>query len=122
MARDHEKRAARMLLEGATLLAEPCPYCSGVRVIKNGDTLCVGCGAEPARARTEDSASEPDKTTMEPVDIIQKKIHELTEELAAEDDHSKQHEILSLIRSLIDTAARLQDTKRGAPHQNHKTV
>ena len=40
MAHGLEKRAAEMLLNGATLLAEPCPYCSGVRVMKSGSALC----------------------------------------------------------------------------------
>ena len=30
-----------MLLKGATLLSEPCPYCSGVRVMKDGYALCT---------------------------------------------------------------------------------
>ena len=29
------------------MLAQPCPYCSGVRVIKNGRPLCASCGSEP---------------------------------------------------------------------------
>lgn len=36
-----------MLREGATLKAEPCPYCGGVRVMRGGHALCVGCGSEP---------------------------------------------------------------------------
>ena len=36
-----------MLLKGATLLGQPCPYCKGVRVMKDGYALCVSCGKEP---------------------------------------------------------------------------
>ena len=35
------KKAAEMLLNGATLLSEPCPYCKGVRVMKDGNALCI---------------------------------------------------------------------------------
>lgn len=40
-----------MLREGATLKAEPCPYCGGVRVMRGGEALCTGCGSEPDAAR-----------------------------------------------------------------------
>ena len=42
-----------MLREGATLKAEPCPYCGGVRVMRGGYALCVGCGSEPGAPRPE---------------------------------------------------------------------
>ncbi len=38
-----------MLLKGATLLSEHCPYCKGVRVMKDGHALCVSCGREPEK-------------------------------------------------------------------------
>ena len=41
MAEDLRKKAAEMLLNGATLLSEPCPYCKGVRVMKDGKALCL---------------------------------------------------------------------------------
>ena len=40
MAEELRKKAAEMLLNGATLLSEPCPYCKGVRVMKEGQALC----------------------------------------------------------------------------------
>ena len=47
MSNDLTKKAVKMLLNGATLLSEPCPYCKGVRVMKDGHALCVNCGKEP---------------------------------------------------------------------------
>ena len=38
-----------MLLNGATLLSEQCPYCAGVRVMKDGHALCISCGREPEK-------------------------------------------------------------------------
>ena len=52
------KKAIEMLLNGATLLSEPCPYCKGVRVMKDGDALCVGCGKSPDK-EIEKNVSEP---------------------------------------------------------------
>jgi UPF0148 protein len=49
VSEDLTKRAVEMLLQGATLLGEPCPYCSGVRVMKEGQALCVTCGREPEK-------------------------------------------------------------------------
>ena len=39
MVEDLTKKAAEMLLKGATLLSEPCPYCKGVRVMKEGQAV-----------------------------------------------------------------------------------
>ena len=47
MSDDLTKQAVKMLLNGATLLSEPCPYCKGVRVMKDGNALCVNCGKKP---------------------------------------------------------------------------
>ena len=47
MSKELTKKAVDMLLSGATLLSQPCPYCKGVRVMKDGNALCVNCGKEP---------------------------------------------------------------------------
>ena len=49
MTEDLTKKAAEMLLQGATLLSEPCPYCKGVRVMKDGQALCISCGKQPEK-------------------------------------------------------------------------
>ena len=109
MAHRLEKRAAEMLLNGATLLAEPCPYCSGVRVMKDGSALCTSCGAEPVR----EARAEP-----RPIDALQSKLQALTGELTAEGDHQRQQEILRSIRSIIDTMDRLKGKSSGSNPSN----
>ena len=47
MSEEVRKKAVEMLLNGATLVSEPCPYCKGVRVMKDGNALCVSCGKSP---------------------------------------------------------------------------
>ena len=49
MSKDLTKKAAEILLKGGTLLSEHCPYCSGVRVMKDGHALCISCGREPEK-------------------------------------------------------------------------
>ena len=53
MSKDLTKKAVEMLLKGATLLSEPCPYCKGVRVMKDGHALCVSCGKEPTEEKQD---------------------------------------------------------------------
>ena len=47
MSEEIRKKAIEMLLSGATLVSEPCPYCKGVRVMKDGSALCISCGKGP---------------------------------------------------------------------------
>jgi len=51
VSKELTKKAAEILLTGGTLLSEHCPYCKGVRVMKNGHALCISCGREPEKKR-----------------------------------------------------------------------
>ncbi len=44
MSKDLIQKAAKMVINGATIMSEPCPYCKGVRIIKDGNALCINCG------------------------------------------------------------------------------
>ena len=105
MSEELTKKAAEMLLKGATLLSEPCPYCTGVRVMKDGQALCISCGRQPEKKEipTEkpENASKNSSTTMEK--ILEKKMENLTKELEQEQDHEKQQSILKTINSLLET-------------------
>ncbi|MGQ0796058.1 MAG: Sjogren's syndrome/scleroderma autoantigen 1 family protein [Nitrosopumilaceae archaeon] len=99
------KKAIEMLLKGATLISDPCPYCKGVRVMKNGNALCVNCGREakeeeiPAQEKTEKSI--PAK--------FEQKLKILYEELENEKDHQKQQQI---IKSITDLLALIEKLKK----------
>jgi UPF0148 protein len=95
------KKAAEMLLNGATLLSEPCPYCKGVRVMKEGQALCTKCGRKPEKMeitieKKEIEKDSPLKKTLE------KKLDELSKELEHEKDHEKQQSILKSINSILE--------------------
>ena len=108
MSKDLTKKAAEMLLKGATLLSEPCPYCSGVRVMKEGHALCISCGREPEKKEIPIEVKPlGEKTGTERV--LEKKLFELSKELEQETNHEKQQEILRSINSLIETMEKLKN-------------
>lgn len=114
MSQELRKKAVEMLLKGATLVAEPCPYCKGVRVMRDGNALCISCGKEPDNQKPDDpkSGSEKkadfDQKTSSFVDSLNKKLEQLTKELESEKDYEKQQQILKSINSLIETIQKLQ--------------
>lgn len=89
MSQDNVRRAAEMLLGGATLLAQPCPYCSGVRVMKDGRALCVSCGSEPERP-----------VPPEPTPSIEQQVLELTRQLGSATDPALRQKIVGEITRL----------------------
>ena len=108
MKKDLTKKAAEMLLKGATLLSEPCPYCTGVRVMKGGYALCISCGREPEKKeipieKTEEDAKSPIEKTLE------KKLESLSQELEHERNHEKQQNILKTINSVLETIEKMRD-------------
>jgi UPF0148 protein len=101
MAEELRKKAAEMLLNGATLLSEPCPYCKGVRVMKEGQALCTKCGRTPEKRKIVTEKNEvknenPLKKTLE------KKLEVLSKELEQEMDHDKQQSILKSINLVLE--------------------
>ena len=98
MSEELRKKAAEMLLNGATLLSEPCPYCKGVRVMKEGQALCTKCGRTPEKRKivTEEKEENPLKKTLE------KKLEVLSKELDQEMDHDKQQSILKSINLVLE--------------------
>ena len=105
MSEDIKKKAIEMLLNGATLLSEPCPYCKGVRVMKNGDALCVSCGKSPDK-ELEKNNNQPQIES--PVKKLEEKLHNMTDKLSKEEDPEKQQIILKSINLLIDTISKLK--------------
>ncbi len=107
MTEDLTKKAAEMLLNGATLLSEPCPYCKGVRVMKQGQALCIGCGRQPEKK--EIPKQNPSEETLSPIEkTLEKKMENLTKELEQEKDHEKQQNILKTINSLLETIEKIK--------------
>ena len=106
VANDLTKKAVEMLLQGATLLREPCPYCSGVRVMKEGQALCVSCGREPEKRNIIKQNNKEQKTNL--IETLEKKLEVISKELEQESDHEKQQTIIKSINSLIEAIDKIK--------------
>lgn len=108
VSKDLTKKAAEMLLQGATLLSEPCPYCKGVRVMKDGHALCISCGREPERKEVVPVVNQKEiKSSLS--ETLEKKLAVLSKELEEEKDHTKQQEILNSINSLLEAMDKIKN-------------
>ena len=88
-----------MLLKGATLVSDPCPYCKGVRIIKDGSALCVNCGSEDKK---EILTEKTEKTSNDALlESLEEKLESLVKELQDEKDHQKQQSILKSINDIV---------------------
>jgi len=95
-----------MILSGGTLLSEPCPYCKGVRVMKDGYALCVNCGKEPKQKPTKTQTKE--KKFVSTLKTLEQKLEKLSSQLEREDKPAIQQELIKSIDSLIDIIAKLK--------------
>ena len=94
------------MLNGGTLLSEPCPYCKGVRVMKDGYALCVNCGKEPEQKPAKTQTKE--KKSVSTLKILEQKLEKLSSQLKGENEPAKQQELIKSIDSLIDIIAKLK--------------
>ena len=106
MPNDLTQKAIKMILNGGTLLSEPCPYCKGVRVMKDGHALCVNCGKEPEDKPTKTQANE--KKPISALKTLEQKLEKLSSQLEVENEPAKQQELIKSIDSLIDVIAKLK--------------
>jgi len=103
---DLTQKAVKMILGGGTLLSEPCPYCKGVRVMKDGYALCINCGKEPEQKPTKTQTKE--KKSISTLKTLEKKLEKLSSQLEREDKPAIQQELIKSIDSLIDIIAKLK--------------
>jgi|TARA_Y100000310_G_scaffold245685_1_gene250706 UPF0148 protein len=106
MPTDLTQKAIKMILSGGTLLSEPCPYCKGVRVMKDGNALCVNCGKEPEQKPTKTQTEE--KKSISTLKTLEQKLEKLSSQLEKENEPTKQQELIKSIDSLIDIIAKLK--------------
>ena len=106
MPDDLTHKAIEMLLSGGTLLSEPCPYCKGVRVMKDGHALCVNCGKEPEEKPVKIQGKKKDSPST--LKTLEKKLEKLSSQLEKEENPSKQQELIKSIDLLINLIAKLK--------------
>jgi UPF0148 protein len=107
VSKDLTKKAVELLLNGATLVSDPCPYCKGVRVMKNGSALCVSCGREAKEEKVESILTKTEKSDGTAIDNLDQKLRDLTVELQSEKDFEKQKQILHTMNEIIAIKAKL---------------
>ena len=108
LSKDLTKKAAEMLLKGATLLSDPCPYCRGVRVMKEGQALCISCGREPMKKNIPtEKVTQNSESTLEKT--LNKKLDMLSKELEMEKDPEKQQQILKSINTILETIEKVKN-------------
>ncbi len=106
MVNDLTQKAIKILLAGGTLLSEPCPYCKGVRVMKDGYALCINCGKEPEQKSIKTETKE--KKSISTLKTLENKLEELSTQLEKENEPAKQQGLIKSIDSLIDIIAKLK--------------
>ena len=106
MPNDLTQKAIKMILSGGTLLSEPCPYCMGVRIMKDGHALCVNCGKEPEQKPTKTQTKE--KKSISTLKTLEQKLEKLSTQLEMENEPAKQQELIKSIDLLIDVIAKLK--------------
>ena len=100
------QKAVKILLGGGTMLSEPCPYCKGVRVMKDGNALCVNCGKEPEGKPVKAQSENKDSTST--LQTLEKKLEKLSSQLEKENEPTKQQELIKSIDLLINAIAKLK--------------
>ena len=108
MPNDLTQKAIKMILGGGTLLSEPCPYCNGVRVMKDGYALCVNCGKEPEEKPAKPEKKEKEKDSTSTLKTLGKTLEKLSSQLETEDEPAKQQELIKSIDLLINIIAKLK--------------
>ena len=105
------KKAVEMLLKGGTLVSEPCPYCKGVRIMKNGNAFCVNCGREAKEEHALQNDKKPNGEIKESSsnEKLDQKLKDLTDELQQEKDYAKQQQILKSINDIIAIKEKLKN-------------
>ncbi len=107
MSKDLIQKAAKMVINGATIMSEPCPYCKGVRIIKDGNALCINCGKEPDQKQIKKQTRE--KKSAGVLNTLERKLEKLSQQLEKEDNPTKQQELIKSIDDLIAIIAKLKE-------------
>tara|TARA_Y100000780_G_scaffold35185_1_gene28426 strand:+ start:147 stop:473 length:327 start_codon:yes stop_codon:yes gene_type:complete len=107
MSKDLIQKAAKMVINGATIMSEPCPYCKGVRIIKDGNALCINCGKEPDQKQIKKQTRG--KKSAGVLNTLERKLEKLSQRLEKEDNPTKQQELIKSIDDLIAIIAKLKE-------------
>ena len=82
--------------------------------MKGGHALCISCGREPEQKKVPGAEEEKgaDKPKSQLEITLEKKMESLSKDLENESDHQRQHEILRLINSTLETLEKLKSKQQ----------
>jgi uncharacterized Zn finger protein (UPF0148 family) len=111
------KNAASLLVKGGTLTGEPCGSCGGPLIRFKDKTTCISCGEErsiaterkPAQTRDEPGAGFDISSSLA---LIEKKVIDLTSELAKENDIMLQKQKAELLETYLRILSQLREMAR----------
>ena len=106
-------RMSSLLLTGATMLADSCPDCHVPLFKKTNKIFCPKCNREAVYARSDTEAKQLEhkhsyNETIELLqDILQGKLHALSQRLAAAESLDEIDPLVRLIGNLVDLASKI---------------
>lgn len=108
-------RMSSLLLTGATMLADSCPDCHVPLFKKKDRIFCPKCNREAVYARSDAEARQLEhkhsyyETTELLQDILQGKLHALSQRLAATESLDEIERLLILIDRLVVLTSKISD-------------
>lgn len=97
--KDSIHRAAKLLLDGATMLNISCPHCKNpIYRLKNGDMRCANCDKKVIHESQATDYSSPSQSRSN--QAIEEKIDQLTQQLHDENDPDKIIKLAETIKKL----------------------
>ena len=108
MSKDLIQKAAKMVINGATIMSEPCPYCKGVRIIKDGNALCINCGKEPDQKQINQETNQRREKSTGVLNTLERKLEKLSKQLEKEDKPTKQQELIKSIDGSISNYSKIK--------------
>jgi len=107
MGEDKVKEMAKMLLSGATMLAEQCPVCGAPLFrLKDNTVKCPSCGFVKEE-KTIKKGEEPEHKVITEKEILTKKLESLLLSLEKTEDVNETRTILEAIKIIHELLERI---------------
>lgn len=109
------KEISKLLLTGATMMAESCPDCNVPLFKKKDKIFCPKCKKQAIYTSTENEAKEIEQkysfseTQATLQDILTGKMNFLAQKIASSEDIPEIREILNLIKEIIEVLQNLRN-------------
>ena len=103
--KDRTKLAVELVRKGATMLAEPCAKCGGIKVSYHGKVYCTGHDDLSSVVATQTVSMDIVFAGMR--EALLSKLNEAASALGQEKDGAKQEQLVSLMAQYYDLLEKL---------------